>query len=312
MSWEDQGRQTHGWFGNGKAPDGNQDARIDAIAYAAIASIPARTRGHFSASFDRHSLGQLRTAMAVWMNARTLDRASFADILLDPSVPRAAVDRLRVAAEVARNARSRRQLAHGSAALADAMTGIGLGRWPRFLRDAARRADANQAIVQQVSLVGQPKGAMAAAPADLPPPLTGQELVEFRAAFDRATTIAYQLYSHDCSHYLHEFLVQMGHPEIPAMTANQFMVYARSSGSGWQHVTCRRRWATIRPRAYRCGGIGQARRERPCCGRWSGMDHSADPRRCGEVASGLRRVDRQLARREEHGQSFCCRWMDRR
>jgi hypothetical protein len=237
MSWEDQGRQAHGWFGNGRTPDGNHDTRIDAIAHAAIASMPARVRGHSSASFDRHSLGQLRTAMTVWMNARTLDQASFADRLLDPSVPRAAVVGLRVAADVARNARSPRELAQGSAALADAMTGIGLDRWPRILRDAAQRAEADQASVDQVAFVEQANTAATTATAELPPPLTGQELADYRAKFDQATTIAYQRYSHDCSHYLHEHLVQMSHPEIPYMTANRFVDYARSTGSGWQEVT---------------------------------------------------------------------------
>lgn len=57
MSWQDQGRQEHGWFGNGTAA-GHTDAgdgrligpdglgqRITAVAYGAIASLRAR-RGH--------------------------------------------------------------------------------------------------------------------------------------------------------------------------------------------------------------------------------------------------------------------------
>ena len=69
MSWEDQGRQGHGWFGHGSAPgagantqpDSGADAlfdptnssdRFDAIAHAAIANLSAADRNRGSASFD--------------------------------------------------------------------------------------------------------------------------------------------------------------------------------------------------------------------------------------------------------------------
>jgi hypothetical protein len=65
MSWEDQGRQEHGWFGHGTAPPrdeplkdraggmfdpDNVAARIDAIAHAAIAHMPRADRHRESPS----------------------------------------------------------------------------------------------------------------------------------------------------------------------------------------------------------------------------------------------------------------------
>lgn len=59
MSWEDQGRQYHGWFGHGTGPagheppkgdagtmfdPGNVEWRIDAIVYSAVAHMPRNDR----------------------------------------------------------------------------------------------------------------------------------------------------------------------------------------------------------------------------------------------------------------------------
>jgi hypothetical protein len=67
MSWEDQGRQYHMWFGHGMAPSGNEppkdssaamfvpdnfEPRIDAIAHTALANMAAADRHYDAASFD--------------------------------------------------------------------------------------------------------------------------------------------------------------------------------------------------------------------------------------------------------------------
>jgi hypothetical protein len=72
MSWEDQGRQEHGWFGNGTAQAGdaspedraatmfdpaNAAQRIDAIAYSAVAHMPSADRRHGAVAFDRPEAG---------------------------------------------------------------------------------------------------------------------------------------------------------------------------------------------------------------------------------------------------------------
>ena len=65
MSWEDQGRQYHIWFGHGTA--GNKAAaapgssvvgqstadRVLALVYGALASLPAAQRGQAEAQYNR-------------------------------------------------------------------------------------------------------------------------------------------------------------------------------------------------------------------------------------------------------------------
>jgi hypothetical protein len=66
MSWEDQGRQEHGWFGDGKAPEKPEDAsggggmfgagglaqRIQAVAYGAVGALPQALRARVAAQYD--------------------------------------------------------------------------------------------------------------------------------------------------------------------------------------------------------------------------------------------------------------------
>lgn len=92
MSWEAQGRQDHGWFGHGTGPgadrpagDGpdrlfdrdNLAARVAWIAHSAIGHLQ-RTEWHRQAiRFDGERMGQLRTAVAAWSGARSLDQDAF-------------------------------------------------------------------------------------------------------------------------------------------------------------------------------------------------------------------------------------------
>lgn len=163
MSWEDQGRQYHGWFGHGTAPaggepptggagaifaPGNLAARIDAIGYSAVAHMPRVDRHRDSVAFDRVRLERLRGAMTAWMSARSLSDAAFGDRFVDPSTSGAAIHKLRAAAEGASAATTHEHLADASADLAGAMQDIGLEKWSRFLSDAAARADASGSVVQ--------------------------------------------------------------------------------------------------------------------------------------------------------------------
>jgi hypothetical protein len=162
MSWEDQGRQYHGWFGHGAAPAGDEPskvgasamfdagnvaARIDAIAYAAVAHMPRSDRHHDSVAFDRLRLGRLRRTMTAWMSARSLSQAAFGEYFADPSTSSAAIKKLRAVAEGAATATTHDDLADASADLAGAMRDVGLERWSWLLNDGAKRADANGPIV---------------------------------------------------------------------------------------------------------------------------------------------------------------------
>jgi hypothetical protein len=95
MSWEDQGRQEHGWFGHGTAPAASKDAtdkntfgpdglaqRIQAVAYGALAALPPALRARAAAQYDAGNLARLTKAMTVWSKVTKLSDAEFADLFL--------------------------------------------------------------------------------------------------------------------------------------------------------------------------------------------------------------------------------------
>jgi len=157
MSWQDQGRQYHMWFGHGTSglkekpskagPDpmfdpGSLDKRIDAVAHGSLMHLPRKEWHRPVLSFDRERLERLRTAMTTWLGARALSNAAFGAKLLDPLTSDAAVGALRAAAKGAQTAQSHEDLKDASGELAAGMQGVGLDKWPGFLRDAADRAEA--------------------------------------------------------------------------------------------------------------------------------------------------------------------------
>lgn len=152
MAWQDQGRQEHGWFGDGKGgregggdtlfgPDG-RDPRIDAVAYGAIGHVPKSSRTHAAVAIDNRALGRMRTVMTAWDSARSLGRDEFRSRFLDADTSDEVVDLLRNAARGAADARTHPELKAASADLAGAIQRTGLNRWPRYLADAADRAAA--------------------------------------------------------------------------------------------------------------------------------------------------------------------------
>jgi len=163
MSWEDQGRQGHGWFGHGSAPETstspqqtngadtlfdptNAAGRFDAIAHAAIANLPAADRNRASASFDARRLEQFQTLMSALSDRNSLGASS------DLSANSDAVDTLRQAAELANRATSQQDLAQASSLVAQAMQNVGLDSWSRFLAGAASNADANGPSGKKIQL----------------------------------------------------------------------------------------------------------------------------------------------------------------
>ena len=157
MGWQDQGRQGHGWFGDGTSMDappderGGPDAapatyggRIDAIAHSVIAHVASDDRTHAALSFDARSLKKLRDAMQSWNSVGAMSRDAFRQRFLDPRADDETVDLLRSAAKGAADARTNADLVAPGAALTRAMQRIGLDRWTAALNDASDRANAQR------------------------------------------------------------------------------------------------------------------------------------------------------------------------
>ena len=84
--------------------------------------------------------------MTAWNKAAALSRDAFRQMFLDPDTSDATVDLLRNAASGAALASTTGDLRVAGAALTGAMQRIGLNRWPRYLADAAVRAETAQNI----------------------------------------------------------------------------------------------------------------------------------------------------------------------
>ena len=156
MSWEDQGRQEHGWFGHGTAPpklkpdesgrsdrfgpDG-LDQRIRAMGHTAITAIPRTLRHHPATRYDEDpALDQLATTVHQWVRGLLLDRAAFASRYFGRGASDPVVDHLWQAAKFAAVARNEAELRAGTGHLAAAMQAEGLDRWGRFMSNAQQRA----------------------------------------------------------------------------------------------------------------------------------------------------------------------------
>lgn len=147
MSWQDQGRQQHGWFGSGTSSNGEEspsdaslDQRLDAVIYGSVAAMPPALRGEAGARLDSKTHARLNGLMATWSRGGNMDRAEFAGQFFG----RAGDDRvsmaLRDAALTARLSGSQAALRDAAESLASAMQTIGLVRLSRFLDDAETRA----------------------------------------------------------------------------------------------------------------------------------------------------------------------------
>jgi len=154
--WVYQGRQEHGWFGNGTSPqandtggtssgqsaDGDLPPRIRSIAFGAIGRLPASQRARYERQLDGGALARLLKAMPAWNRATELDRETFRERYFGPLASDAVADHLRNAAQNIAVATTPEALRAGSADLAAAVQAVGLDRWPRFLAAADERAAA--------------------------------------------------------------------------------------------------------------------------------------------------------------------------
>ncbi len=168
MSWEDQGRQYHMWFGHGTAPGksstGGADPsvtgkstadRVQALAYGAIALLPAAQRRQAEAQYRNGTLPRLTAAMSAWMRGTRLDQATFADRFFGRSADDHVVRILHSAALDAATATSQADIREAAGKLAEAMQAVGLYQWPSFVADAEERAR-NPATVAAIEKSRQP------------------------------------------------------------------------------------------------------------------------------------------------------------
>ena len=136
MSWEDQGQQYHMWFGHGTAADkvkqpapgssvvGQSTAdRALALAYGALASLPAARRGQVEAQYNNGILPRLKEAMTAWLRATAFNQAAFASRLFGRSADDSVVRSLHSAALRAATTTSHDDLREASGKLAEAMEG---------------------------------------------------------------------------------------------------------------------------------------------------------------------------------------------
>lgn len=163
MGWEDQGRQYHMWFGHGTAGSkataapgssvaGQSTAdRVLALAYGALASLPAAQRGQAEAQYNNGTLPRLREAMAAWVRGTSLSRAAFGARLLGRNADDPVVRNLYGAALGVVTATSHDDLRDAAGQLARAMQAVGIPRWPGFVADAQARAQdpATQAAIER-------------------------------------------------------------------------------------------------------------------------------------------------------------------
>lgn len=168
MSWEDQGRQYHMWFGHGTAPvkakDTSDDGifglnglaqRIQAVAHGAVGALPQALRARAAAQYDAGNLERLSEAMSAWSRGTKLGVDEFTERFFGRAADDSAVEQLHRAALGVGLAQSHAELREASDQLADAMQAIGLDRWPRFLADAQERAR-DPATVAAVEKSSQP------------------------------------------------------------------------------------------------------------------------------------------------------------
>jgi hypothetical protein len=163
MSWQDQGRQYHMWFGHGiagnkgtKAAPGSSVVgqstadRVLALAYGALASLPTAHRGQAEAQYHNGTLPRLKEAVTAWMRGTALNQAAFAGRFFGRSADDPVVRSLHSAVLRAATATSHDDLREAAGKLAETMEAVGIDRWPHFVAGAQERArdPATQAAIE--------------------------------------------------------------------------------------------------------------------------------------------------------------------
>lgn len=87
MSWQDQGRQQHGWFGSGTSgtePETDTRAAAVKIGYAALSHLAAPHRGRYEGWLNRGGLAHIAAVLPGWRAGSSLSDARFHDVFIGP------------------------------------------------------------------------------------------------------------------------------------------------------------------------------------------------------------------------------------
>ncbi len=153
MSWQDQGRQYHQWFGNGKAPQepphgagaekpglSTPAERISTVIGTLIAHFPRADRTRAALQPKGRTAADLTQAMTVWIAAAGRSHVAF-ESALPLGTSSTVASRLLAAATATVDAHDRATITAAGGALASAVQAIGLDNLPRFAASAADAAD---------------------------------------------------------------------------------------------------------------------------------------------------------------------------
>lgn len=183
MSWQDQGRQEHGYFGSGTGSEKQTDTgasalfapnartqRMTAAIDASVAVLPAKSRNSPFTKLSGEAVKGLADTMTKWSRAGALSDAEFAAAFFDRNGDDPTVKLLRQAAETAAAARSHEDLRNASTLLAKAGQQVGLDRWPGFIDATIKLGTpfAASAQAKSGSAIGAPVGTGRTTQADVP------------------------------------------------------------------------------------------------------------------------------------------------
>lgn len=151
MNWEDQGRQQHGWFGDGKGPTTDtatsaSDAdspskRMDAVIYCSSVALHRALLGSVAERLIVEERARLNALLITWSHGGDMDRAEFAGKFFGRAASDPVTMALRTAALTAKLSGHPDALRDAGEHLASTMQTVGLGRWRWFLEDAQARAN---------------------------------------------------------------------------------------------------------------------------------------------------------------------------
>ncbi len=238
-SWQCQGRQYHGWFGDGTCPHADDDSKApcvnclnastDRAIEASIPFLPSAIASMFR-TWLKQDQGRAVFHQAVQKIAALggVDRASF-----------------RRAAQWAHDTGDdvrgmvRNVVASAKKPVAEAVDKAGAllakqveEHGATFLGALAKVAGVLAGGAAQAETKGTNTSASSGSGAT-----NDQSMAAFSAKFDAATKAAYKDFSTNCSGYLHSFLSDMGIPNGNFTNANSFMTFVQKKDSGWTSVT---------------------------------------------------------------------------
>jgi hypothetical protein len=129
-----------------------------ALAYGAIAALPASLRGRAKAQYQHGILPRLKEALTAWIRGTRLDRDTFASRFFAREANDPVVLSLHSAALGAATATSHEDIRDAAGKLADAIKAVGVDQWPRFVAEASERArdPAAQAVIERSSQPSDP------------------------------------------------------------------------------------------------------------------------------------------------------------